>query len=97
MNTTFNFYFPCGGGDLKTANDIFDYFKIRNFTGVVSCREATEFRTYLSYEDGTYWLTMFNSENYDETNVKYSLGHRMTEKKKFVMVYLMENFIRKNC
>lgn len=97
MNTTFDFYFPCGGGDLKTANDIFDYFKNRNFTGVVSCREATEFRAYLSYENGTYWLTMFDCDNYDETNGKYFIGHRMTEKRKIIIVELMEYFIRQNC
>lgn len=94
--SNFNFYFPCGGGDLKTAKDIFDYFKSRNFTGVVSCRETPDFKCYLSYEDGYYWLTMLDHNNYADTNVKYALGQRMTEKKLNLMVWLMENFIRNN-
>ena len=91
-----NFFFPAGGGDFNSVDEIFDYWYSTGFGYSISCREYDSFRAGLLKQPyGGYELHMFDNTS-DKPYINIPIGQRLTENKRNQVMSLICDYINRN-
>ena len=94
IKSGFTFFYPAGGGDLKTTEEVFDYWKRTDYSYAISCRELPDFRGILLKDAyGAGYTLHMGMQNSNKGWYDIYFGKRLTPQKMQKIINRMVEFV----